>query len=286
MAHQSIVFGGHFDLGEHIREVHMRTITAARANAETILAPVGILIGDIDFNQKVAAYIQQGIAGVKEAYRKRLARNPSGCVRAQIPKETDLDKVIDEAQYSFAAALVEQKAPRLYHEVRTQPLNVQDQEKTGTHQALAHFIRNEVTIPLSAQRMFTYSLRQGQSLPEVRLYSERELKNVVAQRIRPSRANTDQSWKKLRESILSPLLCAFLDEVSTKNGIPACRGIILALYEELTQDGFHHVIQHYPQSQQLAIQNAVDLYNALRREFPNDSRWQLTFKNTFYEETP
>lgn len=283
---RKIAFGGHYNLGEKIREVQLETLIFARAEN----CPMGILIGDIDFNQKVAAYILTGIDGVKESYRKRLARNPSGCVRRQIPTEEELDDVIDEEQYDFISAMLESKTPRLYQALQKTPLDIQETELTGIHQSLARVIREELILPLTIRRLWAYELRrensQNHSRPEVRLYSERELKNIVAKRMRPSREGTDDSWRHMSGTIKSPLLRAFFDEVQTPNGIPACRGILLALYELLTKEGFTECHQHYSTRDERAVQHTTDLYNALHEEFPKDPRWQLAIKKTFYEEQP
>ena len=282
---KSIAFGGHFDLGERIKDVQQRTIAAARAEGNRERCSIGILIGDIDFNQKVAAYIRMGIEGVKDAYRKRLDRNPSGCVRMQLPEtEDEIEARIDEDQYAFAKAIVETKAPRLFRVLKEEDLDVQDQERRGPHHALAELIRNEVVVPLGAQRMIAYGLQRGYQQPEVRIYSERELKNVVAVRIRPSRARADASWQQVGQALKSPISKMLFGEVCTSHAIPSCRGILLALYEELATEGFNRVMQHYQQNQYLAIQNAVELYAALNREISDDKRWQLEIRSTFYNE--
>jgi len=132
--------------------------------------------------------------------------------------------------------------------------------------------------------MLAYGLRTGTIQPDVRLYSERELKNNVAKRMRPSRKGSAESWRPVIESIQSPLVRTVFQEVQTRNGIPACRGIMLALYELLSTEGFEEVSQHYSTRDELAVQNATDLYNALHKEFPDDARWKLHIQNNFYQE--
>ncbi|MBI5388923.1 hypothetical protein HZB01_00925 [Candidatus Woesearchaeota archaeon] len=266
MTTETIIFAGHFNLGERLVPEQLQTV----ADAKTYLAEgtdLGILVGDIGFAQSLEAYLKQGIEGVKEIYTRRLKNAMAcgaGCVISQLPRTDKLLEVIDEAHYMRAVQMLVENYGA---------------SKELTIEQITNTVRETIAPQLIQSTLEVYGLKPE----EVKLYSERELRNIVARRLGSQKEDQKESWRTMLKQITDPFLYAiFRTEVEKDRGRAGCRGIMLALYEQLAMQGYEKIVELYPAKHKLSILNAQEVYAHLGRLFPEDKRWKLNFENRFY----
>lgn len=271
-----IIFCGAFDIGETVSTAQLETIRAAAACA----GDLAVVVGDIGVAEKLANYIRDGIDGVYEVYRRRISCATSGCVSSQLPRTSEFEIVIDEEAYEYMYQQLRQIAPHIVDTVRAIPFNIKSEEYRAIHSEYSQILREKI-IPTQVQkRLQIYGIAED----KIRLYSERVMRNWVQKRIDKERKSNMLSWLHIFDAAekKDSLLYLLLTEVLSSSGIPKCRGIMLALYENVALDGYEHITQLYSEKQYLAIKNAEELYEKLSRLLPNDARWQLTFHDRFY----
>ena len=110
----------------------------------------------------------------------------------------------------------------------------------------------------------------------VMVYTERELRNLAGSRLREKRKKM-ASWVPLLEKI------GMIDKArSSISGIPICGGILLALYERLSKEGYRKITQLDDEAERKANEEAEKICKALHHTFPEDPRWRLGFESKYY----
>ena len=133
-------------------------------------------------------------------------------------------------------------------------------------------LRTQVVPRAIAKQLTAYAL----SLSDVRVYTERSLRNDARRHLRSS-VKPERSWRPQLEVV------GALDNVqAAMTGTPVCGAILLSLYEQLAQAGYRHCVQLYAEGDRGPLENASGLYNKLRVAFPSDSRWALDIETAYY----
>jgi hypothetical protein len=288
-----ITFAGHFEIGERITDLHRETIARALEDA----APLSILVNDLGAREKLAAYLYAGLQGLVACYSRRRACSVTrGCVHSQLPAEAEVVRTIDLSVYKKAATLLARVSPGLAQALRTTDPALSGEEGPAAGPEFACITRETVLPALIADRLQEYGLEDRPSsfyadthraeLRGVTLFSEQNLLNLVGRRTRCKNAHLAQSWHRLGLLFKDPESAGVLlglEEVRSQGGSPLCRGIMLALYQEVRRLGFTSVLEHYPRRTRLSLAGAQDLFRAIGRRFPQDAEWQLAFRTYLYD---
>lgn len=257
---ETIIFAGHFNLGEIISDRQNQSM----ADAVTREGDLAILVGDIGFAENLETYRRGGVDAIALNHAKRRECSTSGCIRQQIPESIDLIRAnIDSLQYEVAQEVLKFPA-------------VRSKENDSTR------VKGGVIPALIRMRLAEYGL----SGIKVRVFSERVLRNLVSYRTSASRGK-NESWRLLpefssAESHGGKECYLGVEEIVNQRGSPVCRGIMLVLYETLARQDYKRVVQLYPKEFQHSLEMAQNLYQVLQSHHPTDPRWQLKFENRFY----
>lgn len=259
-----IIFSGHFELGEQLTKQELLSIQAAQKYS----GQQAMVVNDIGFVERCLAYHRDGLAGVKELYFQRMVCATTGCTLSQLPAPGDLAMVIDDELFQAVA----QQYKLWKASINFEPTKLD----------IASFFKTQVIPKFIEQRLRDYGLDPK----EVKIYSEKQMRNRAELRLRKERSKSEKSWLKLLSQAeqQKSLMALLLPEVKKNSGTPSCRGILLALYEQVALEGFTEIIQLYEQKQYLAIQQASDLYAAIHSSFPNDSRWSAKIQNHYFDD--
>jgi hypothetical protein len=276
-AEKSIVFAAQFEIGEKVTPTHKKIVKDALKIRVERNADLAILVGDIGVPQKLSDYIKNGTTGLKEGYVRRIRGASTGCVISQLPEEGRLDEFIEPVVFDKAVKMLEEYDSTIISEIKGVDFTNLNEK---TRMKLFNFIKKNITPELMLDRLEIHGLK----LKDVKIYSERRLKNQVSFKMRPERKNRKNNWLPIIDKIekLNPLGWLIFTEVKKGGKAPACRGIMLDLYEEISVEGYTTIIQLYPKNYELALRNAQDLYDILQKEFPDDPRWKLKFEYNFY----
>lgn len=258
----TLIFAGHFELGERITPVQHLTIQTA----QRLPGRLAVVVNDIGFTNKCLVFLRNGLIGVKEEYLQRMVCATTGCTLSQLPAPEELDQVIDVNLFQAVSTQYQAWRIGFDHEPTKSEINI--------------FFSSTIIPQVIHQRLKEYGLNPV----EVKIYSEKQLRNRAELRMRRERANSQKSWLKLltQAEQQKSLVSILMPEVKKNSGMPSCRGILLALYEQVALEGFTQIIQLYEQKQYLAIQQASDLYSAIHSAFPADPRWCMDIQNHFF----
>ncbi|MFH1440100.1 MAG: pyridoxal-phosphate dependent enzyme [Candidatus Woesearchaeota archaeon] len=293
---KTIIFSGHFDLGEKIYQMQMFTVDNAKSHLETLkkeneTVDLAVLVGDIGFEDKVFAYIREGIEGVKKIYKNRINECDSQCVLEQlVDKEDRLDEIIDIKIYEKSEGFLKEKAPEIVDKIK------KNQELNQDEKAMFNKIMKEYIIPSAIYfGIFELGLREsGSNLFRLqrdgqvfefnkfpKLYFEKEMRNQVKRRCEGKRKG--KKWSELsgfRKEGEEVRING--QQVVNDKGIPICRGIMLALYETLTAEGYGKICQHYKYDNQRSLVSAEQLFESTKDELPHVARRDVEFVDIFY----
>ena len=201
----TIIFAGHFTVGEKINESQIKSIEAAKK----INGDLAVLVNDIDFKRKLQFFEIGGKDMVIKHYgsRKKCGTTAPLC---ELPEYNELPNLIDWDFYEMALAKIK-KVKLKIDEV----------------------LRKEIIPQAIQQRLTEYKI-------DAKIFTERELRNVASIRLSNSRRNGTKSWIPLLEK--ANLL---KDVKASVSEIPVCRAIMLALYEKLSEAGYISLVQLY-----------------------------------------
>lgn len=240
----TIVFAGHFTVGEKISAVQLATIDRAKKSG----AELGIVVNDIDIKRKLLFFKSGGRDSVIRHY---LSRRKCGVTAplCDVPTAVEIGALIDWDFYQNATL-------------------------AGGNLNTESAIRTELVPAVIAQRLHAYGL----DLAEVKVFTERGLRNLANARLLDSRKKGPKSWLPQLQDI---------DELANVQArlsqVPTCGGIMLALYEKVADLGFSKLIQLYSDQDRGAIENGTRIMHALKKHAPQDPRWQLDIENYFFD---
>ncbi len=231
-------------MGEKSTPNHIDAFSKAKKTKHDI----GIVVNDIDFSRKLTFYKQFGKESVIRLYGNRIKCGTTVPL-CKLPDFSKIKDIIDWKAYDRA-------------------IKIWDKSGKG----LSEILNEEIINPLVEERLNEY----GTSMKTSHVFREKQLRNRAGVKLRAS-AQTKGSW---REELTKTKI---LDKVLTHQGnTPMCGGILLALYEELANEGYEKVIQIYEKDEKPAVENGITLYQKLHRQFPKDPRWKLTFENQYW----
>ena len=243
---KTIIFTGHFTVGEKIQPVHLATV----GEAKKLKGDLAILVNDIDFKRKVVYYRMGGKELVEKHCGKRIKCGTTKPL-CLLPQFDEIRGMIDWKVFDDALIALDKAEGR----------------------SKDHILAKQV-IPCIINH---YLQRQGIADKKVQIFTEREMRNIVSTRLKKDRGKKPSSW-------ITPLADADINNEIKANisGIPTCGGILLALYEKIADLGYEKIIQLYAREDKKAILNGIRLYKILQKNNPRDPRWQLKFENHFY----
>lgn len=248
------IVAGTFEIGERVREEQFQAI--ARANV--LGGDVVILVNDIGLAQKLLAYELGDTDAINALYAERLLCAKTGCQISQLPKTKE-----EVALFRDDAALRTMlKVLRAY----TDSCDFSDVQRVCQNVIVPEQIRERIRL-------------YGVDAQQVRIYTERHLRNQVSRALRIRYAHQPQSLVPFirRAQERHQGVALLLEELQSARRIPTCRAIVLQLYINLSQE-YSSVLILQESLHQLAFENAGELYTQLHRVFPHDSRFQLTIQ--------
>lgn len=272
---QPIVFCGTFDIGEVLQEAQLETVAAAKKTP----GDLAVMVGDIGLAEKLGNYIRLGYEGVATIYQRRLQCAISGCVSSQLPQLHEIKNLVDESAFVRMQNMLRRADSALEKALKHTPVDMTDEEYLKLHSKFTFILREKIIPFMVAERLAAYGLN-----PNTLIFSERKLRNKVQFRTRAEKKHQSESWLHLFDEAekKNGWLYLLLTEVETSKGVPACRGIMLALFEEVVALGYSRMYQFYLKKQYLSISNAELVYTKLHEQFPQDPRWKLKLEDTFF----
>ncbi len=241
---KTIVFAGGFNVGEKITPKHIK----AFQKATKMKADIGMVVNDIDFARKLTYYKEFGKKSVIRLYGNRIKCGTTVPL-CKLPDFSKVEEIIDWKMYDNAI--------RKWKKSKRE-LNV--------------ILNKNIVEPLIAQRLKKY----GTTADCCRIFREKQLRNKAGVRLR-TKVETRGSW---RDVLTKTKMLGVIQTKAEK--VPMCGAILLALYEQLANEGYQKVIQLYHADEKPAVENGIRIYKTLHAVFPNDARWKLKFENHFH----
>lgn len=275
IAKQSIVFCGTFDIGEVLQPAQLATVEAAKK----INGDLAVVVGDIGLAEKLGNYVRLGYKGVAAIYQRRLQCAISGCVSSQLPQLHEISALVDESAFVQMQQMLEEANPELAEALKHVSVDITDEEYMKLHSPMTLVLREKIIPSMVADRLKIYGLPSS-----ALIFSERKLRNKVQFRTREEKRHQPESWLHLFDAAEKEngWLYLLLTEIESSKGTPTCRGIMLALFEEVANLGYSGLFQFYLKKHFLSLSNAELLYAKLHEQFPQDLRWKLKVEDTFF----
>lgn len=251
---KTIVFVTPYELGENLNKTQIDSLK----NALKLSGDKALLYNDIGFDNKVKAYLKNGIEGIKDTYRDRKTNCRSECTLVQLPNEKELDNLIDEEQYKIIKKLIGNKKENI----------------------------NEIIFQKGVPVILEY-LKKKYDLKDLKhIFSEKYLRNIVAIRTKANNlTNTEKnlSWRQLSnlKEINKQKFIGNMEIVSA-SGIPVCRGIMFALYEQVTMLEYTKIIQVIEKKHYSALTKAQVLFELYSDKLEQTKGKKLEFEYIYY----
>lgn len=242
----SLALCGHFTVGERIDDAQLASVKAATQLSDVDIA---VLVNDIDVKRKLQFFQIGGRELLIKHYgsRKRCGTTKPLC---ELPDFDEIPEIIDWEFYEQGVMRLEE-----------------------TDKDLNAFVREDLVGPVVLKRLEDYGFAEG----AVRVFTERELRNVASMRLSMTRKDGDASWISALEKT------GLLEELRARgSNIPVCGSIMLALYERVAALGYRELYQYYAEADREAIENGTRLNTELHAAFPNDSRWSLELHRRYF----
>ena len=243
MMHKTLIFTGHFDVGERLTESTQYIVDEAKSMNGDIV----VLVGDIGVADKIIAYIKDGVNGVVDIYKKRLFSCQSACVLEQLPKH-NVENIIDEEFFVESTGFLKEKFPVLFHKI-----------EANSNYNIAEFNRilNKYIIKQAIdKRIKEYDFTNR----KVYVYTEKSLRNLVTKRTK-IKTNATRTWTTLK-SFVAGSNGVYIDgeQIVNKNNNPVCRGIMFAFYEKIFQLNYDSIIHLIEKRHYRSIKKGFDLF--------------------------
>jgi hypothetical protein len=285
-----IAFGGHFALGELCSAAQSGTM--ARAQAED--AVVAVLVDDVGVRQNTARFVRGGRPLLEADYKDRWRCAETSCLRAYLHPPDEVEQVIDVAQYERIVELLEEQSPKALEYLSKTDVDLLPKANKALYEELSMTFRDVIVPDLVARRLCEYGLTMPVHLyanarkvrpGSVNVYSEQRLINTVTKRTRGREETSRGSWRALGEHVIVDERSVYIniEQVVSERGSPLCRGIMLALYQEVALAGFREIVEHYAQNAKSSLDLTHNLYDYIHRYFPEQPDWQLTFRTHYYD---
>lgn len=240
----TIVFAGHFTVGEKIQPIQLKCIAAA----QKLNGDIAILVNDLDVKRKIQFFDTGGQKMVIKHYgaRKKCGANAQLC---KLPEFDELPKLIDWNFYE-----------EVLKTIKNSDQNIND------------VLRKNIIPHEIVKRLHEYGLDPEKT----QVFTERELRNTASWRISNSKRNKPKSWRPMLES--AGLLTNVKSSISN---IPICGAIMLALFEKVALQGYTQIIQIDAEDDRYANENGTKLCRTLNQHFPADKRWTIAIENYY-----
>jgi hypothetical protein len=251
---KTIVFVTPCELGQNLNEIQIESLKKALKLA----GDKALLYNDIGLDNKVKAYLKNGLEGIKDTYRERKTNCRSECTLVQLPNEKELKNLIDEEQFKIIKKLIGNKKENIKEIIF----------EKGVPLILEHIIKK-------------YNMNNIKHI-----FSERDLRNIVAIRTKNHNLTVTEknlSWKQLSnlKEINKQKFLGNMEIVST-SGIPVCRGIMFALYEQVAMLGYIKIIQFIEKKHFSALTKAQVLFELYSDKLEQTKGKKLEFEYVYY----
>ncbi len=286
-----IAFGGHFAVGEACSPGQVTTMRAAQDED----AVVAMLVDDVGVRQKTWCYLHGGRAQLVANYRDRWQCAASSCLRSYLPLPQDVPGLIDTEQYERIIAELRRLSPASLEYLQRVELDELLTADPIAYKELSITLKEAVLPDIVAHRVRDYGIAasvmpyiNGQAVRRgcVTVFSEQKLINLVTKRTRSRNRDQRESWRRMRElCFVDPetrTVMLSIEQVVSSRGSPLCRGIMLALYQEVARAGFREIVEHYIENARPSLEVAHNLYDVIGRRYPNERDWQLAFRTFYY----
>lgn len=285
-----IAFGGHFALGELCTPAQSGTMARARAEG----AVVAVLIDDVGVRQNTARFVRGGRRLLEADYKDRWRCAETSCLRAYLHPPDEVERVIDVGQYERIVELLREQSPKALEYLSKADVDLLPKVNKPLYEELSMTFRNVIVPDLVALRLREYGLTMPVYLyasarkvrsGSINIYSEQRLINTVTKRTRGRTENSSGSWRALGEHVIvdGRSVAIGIEQVVSERGSPLCRGIMLALYQEVALAGFREIVEHYAQNAKPSLDLTHNLYDFIHRHFPDQPDWQLRFRTHYYD---
>ena len=287
-----IAFGGHFAIGETCSHGQLTTMRGAEGED----AVVAILVDDVGVRQKTWTYFHGGKARLVANYRDRWQCAASSCLRSYLPLPEDVPSIIDIKQYDKIIAELARLSPASIDYLGRVELDALSTKDRAAYEELSIILRDVVLPSIIEHRVREYGVSTTVNAvgkakvirPDcVNAFSEQKLINLVTKRTRRRYGEKSDSWRRLSNLCYvdpeSRTVMVGIEHVVSSGGSPLCRGIMLALYQEIARAGFREIVEHYTENARSSLEIAHNLYEVIGRRYPEDRDWQLAFRTYYYQ---
>jgi hypothetical protein len=265
---KEIVFAGHFELFEKITAKHKKTVE----DAKKIKGDLAILIGDIGVSEKLEAFIESGTDGLKYIYQRRIDCAKSLCTISQLPKPKSILKIVDIEQYKIAEKVLK-KYPDIMTYIENKKDSSNDKKYSKVYNKYLEVLKEEIIPILVNKNLMDLGMKE-----ETKIYSERKMRNKVSKKMKSKEKG---QWAKILFNTKDPIIYKLFSRVEINHGNPSCRGILLALYQTIAEEGYIKIHQYYLEKHALSLIKAGFLYGLIRKKLVPKLK-ELIFENKFY----
>jgi len=223
----SVVFTGHFDIGENISKEMRLTVEESKKNIHNKFV---VLVGDIGVSTKIKAFTLEGYEGIKKAYYQRIQCTKSSCVLSQLPiNEQQIQEIFNVQHYEKIINILKIKCGSSY-------LSAPNFNEVLLSDAIPMIVN---------ERLHEYGISPSNTI----ILSERKLRNIAIRRLK---LNSKKSWRSIPELTRSTE-GFFLGTTRLTNakGVPICRAITFAMNEYFALNNFKE-IKYYVKEKQYA----------------------------------
>jgi len=242
---ETIIFTGHINLGEKITPKIINIVNKAKNENNKLL----ILIGDIDFENKLIDYIQNGKEGTIQNYLKRLECNETGCVLSQLPKnKKDINANIDFNCYEEIERYIFNKYNTLLNEIKNVDFRIDKNKKV--------YSMFKKIIDLEIKPILIRKITDNYNVNNPIIIFEKKIRNKVRHKLSLSR---NKNWGQI---IFKKNKEIFIDnnKIMNDKGNILCRGIIFGLYEYIAENQYTEVKHFIEEKHFISIYKGWELY--------------------------
>jgi len=251
MENSKLIFTGHFDVGEKPND----NILTLVEEAKNIEGDIVVLAGDIGVEERLVAYITKGIRGIVDIYNKREFSCKSSCILEQLPKNNQIENIIDIEFFEKTADYVKKDSPGLYKSILNGTFN----------EAKLIKILNEKIIPEEIEKRLSIYNFENRNLW---LVKEKNLRNIVTKRTK-KKTQPKKTWRVISD-FHENYKGTFINGEMIKNekDIPLCRGIMFAFYEKVLEKGYNSIVHLVENRHYRSIKKGLDLFLEYYQELP------------------
>jgi len=198
-----------------------------------------------------------------------------------LPKKEKILNVIDENQYKKMWKTVLETDSTLTKLLKTIDISKfkEDIKYKEAYEKLNNMMIKTIIPKLVKDRMKIYRINK------IKIYSERQLRNLVTKRTRNPKKKIEKklSWKNYPNFSMDGKAIYLsksknnISKIVSDDGVPLCRGILLALYEKVSMEGYNRATEFYLEKHKRSLDLAKTLYLLVAKKLPSFENKKLKF---------